>query len=86
MKTPNTPRWIEITFQVFDVPSMKEQPFEERYDWLKSTFSTLMGRRKFTHISVVEHLRALSKDHVLGMLKDVEQEGGEGLMLRKPGS
>ncbi|PAV17191.1 DNA ligase mRNA capping enzyme [Pyrrhoderma noxium] len=86
VKTPNTPRWREITFQVFDVPSMKEQPFEERYDWLKSTFSTLMGRRKFTHISVVEHLRALSKDHVLGMLKEVEQEGGEGLMLRKPGS
>ena len=65
---------------------MKDRPFEERFDWLKSTFSKVIGGHKFTHVSVVEHLRALSKDHVLAMLKEVEQEGGEGLMLRKPGS
>jgi DNA ligase 1 len=34
----------------------------------------------------VEHVEAKDKDHVLERLKEVEELGGEGLMLRKPGS
>ena len=86
VKTPNTPRWKDITFQIFDVPSMGEKPFEDRSNWLKSTFVKMSGERKEKHIAVVEHIKALSREHVFEMLKEVEQMGGEGLMLRKPES
>ncbi|KAI5122801.1 hypothetical protein M0805_000144 [Coniferiporia weirii] len=86
VKTPNTPRWEDITFQLFDVPSMGNEPFEDRYNWLKSTFMRLSGERKERHVTVVEHLKAKSREHVLETLKEVEQLGGEGLMLRKPES
>ena len=86
VKTPNTPRWKDITFQIFDAPSMGDKPFEGRFNWLKSNFMKLSGDRKEKHIAVVEHLKALDRAHVSEMLKEVEQKGGEGLMLRKPES
>ena len=86
MKTPNTPRWKDITFQVFDVPSMGHEPFEKRLDWLKSTFMRLNGECREKHVRVVDQMKAKSREHVLEMLKDIEEMGGEGLMLRKPES
>ena len=71
---------------MFDVPSMGDKPFEDRFNWLRSTFMKLSGERKENHLAVVEHLKAMSRDHVFEMLKEVEQMGGEGLMLRKPRS
>lgn len=65
---------------------MGDKPFEDRFNWLKSTFMKLSGDRKEKHIAVVEHLKALDRVHVFEMLKEVEQKGGEGLMLRKPES
>lgn len=35
---------------------------------------------------MVEQTLVRDRDHVLEMLKEVETNGGEGLMLRKPGS
>ncbi|EJC98107.1 DNA ligase/mRNA capping enzyme [Fomitiporia mediterranea MF3/22] len=86
VKTSNSPRWNDITFQVFDVPSMGEEPFEDRLDWLKSNFTKLSGERRHGHINVVEHVKAKNREHVLELLKEVEKDGGEGLMLREPGS
>jgi DNA ligase-1 len=37
-------------------------------------------------IVLVEHEKAKNKQHVLDKLKEIETLGGEGLMLRKPGS
>jgi len=85
VKTPNTPRWKDITFQIFDIPSMGKEPFEDRVDWLQSNFKS--GAPHYQkHVVVVEQTKAESRDHVLATLKEVESEGGEGLMLRKPGS
>lgn len=86
VKTRNSPRWKEITFQIFDVPSMGANPFEERMEYLKSTFNTAEVKAEIEHVVVVEQTKAESRDHVLSMLKDVEGKGGEGLMLRKPES
>ncbi|KAL5520115.1 hypothetical protein ACEPAG_1775 [Sanghuangporus baumii] len=86
VKTPNSPRWQDITFQIFDVPSLGSEPFEERLSWLRSTFLKLSGERREKHIAVVEHLKAKNREHVFELLKEVEKEGGEGLMLREPGS
>jgi DNA ligase-1 len=44
------------------------------------------GTHKADQIEVVQHEQASDKDHVLAKLKEVESLGGEGVMLRKPGS
>jgi len=71
--------------QIFDVPSRGEETFEDRYKFLEENFGE-NGKFKTGQIVVVEHERATSRDHVLEKLKEIESLGGEGLMLRKPGS
>lgn len=44
------------------------------------------GTHACDHFEVVKQVKAKDKDHVLEMLKEVEELGGEGLMLRKPRS
>ena len=44
------------------------------------------GTLKASQIVVVQHEQATSRDHVFEKLKEIESLGGEGLMLRKPGS
>ncbi|EPQ60269.1 DNA ligase/mRNA capping enzyme [Gloeophyllum trabeum ATCC 11539] len=85
VKTLNSKLWENITFQVFDVPSMGTQPFEDRIAYLTRTFGA-GGTHACKEVVVVHHERAESREHVLRRLKAVEKEGGEGLMLREPGS
>lgn len=86
VKTSKSPHWNEITFKVFDVPSMGHEAFEKRLEWMKSTFMKMSGGSREKHVDVVDHIRAKNREHVLQMLRDVEALGGEGLMLRKPKS
>ncbi|KAJ3720399.1 hypothetical protein C8R42DRAFT_86826 [Lentinula raphanica] len=86
VKTMNSPHWKGITFHVFDIPSLATQPFEARMDRLKKLFAPGIGSHKSDHVVVVKQEIATSKQHVLDKLKEVESLGGEGLMLRKPGS
>jgi len=44
------------------------------------------GSHKCSEVVLVEHEQAKSRHHVLYKLKEMETLGGEGLMLRKPGS
>ncbi|KAF9552728.1 DNA ligase/mRNA capping enzyme [Agrocybe pediades] len=85
VKTANSVHWKNISFQIFDVPSRGDEPFEERYKFLQSLFGE-EGTHKTEQIFVVEHELAKSRQHVLDKLKEVEGLGGEGLMLRKPAS
>ncbi|KZT30991.1 DNA ligase/mRNA capping enzyme [Neolentinus lepideus HHB14362 ss-1] len=85
VKTVNSPHWQNITFQVFDVPSLGHQPFEQRLDYLTSTFGE-GGTHACKEVVVVKQEKARDREHVLEKLKEVEREGGEGLMLREPGS
>ncbi|KDQ57285.1 hypothetical protein JAAARDRAFT_35922 [Jaapia argillacea MUCL 33604] len=85
VKTVNSPHWKGITFQIFDVPSLGSKPFEERLEYLAQTFGP-DGTHACAHFVVVDHTKATSRDHVLEKLKEIEDLGGEGLMLRKPGS
>ena len=73
------------SLQLFDVPSLGEKPFEERLEYLQKTFGP-GGTHAAPHIVVVEQVKATSKEHVLERLKEIENLGGEGLMLRKPES
>lgn len=44
------------------------------------------GSHACKEVVLVEHEKAESRQHVLDKLKEIETLGGEGLMLRKPGS
>ncbi|EAU82651.2 DNA ligase [Coprinopsis cinerea okayama7 len=85
VKTVNSPHWKGISFQVFDIPSKASDPFEKRLETLDALFGE-GGSHKCSHVSIVEHVLAKSRDHVLEKLKEIEELGGEGLMLRKPQS
>ncbi|KAK0207120.1 DNA ligase/mRNA capping enzyme [Desarmillaria ectypa] len=85
VKTINSPHWKEITFQVFDIPSRGIEPFEDRLQFLNELFGP-NGTHQSDKVNVVEHELVNSRQHVLDQLKKIESLGGEGLMLRKPGS
>ncbi|KAJ2931053.1 hypothetical protein H1R20_g6035, partial [Candolleomyces eurysporus] len=85
VKTINSPHWKGISFQVFDVPSKGEEPFETRIEFLKGLFGE-NGSHVCEHVKVVEHLCVRDRDHVMERLKEVENAGGEGVMLRRPKS
>jgi DNA ligase-1 len=73
---------VFIVFQIFDVPSKGDMPFEDRMDFLKKTFGP-GGSHESDKVVIVEQVMATSRQHVLDMLKNIETLGGEGLMLRK---
>ncbi|KAA8910105.1 DNA ligase/mRNA capping enzyme [Sphaerosporella brunnea] len=85
VRTQNRPdRWkFSVTYQVFDCPSMKDSPFEDRYKWLKDTFE---GKGKILWVNVVEHEVCKSRKHLFEKLEEVCEQKGEGLMLRQPKS
>ncbi|QRV78606.1 ATP-dependent DNA ligase [Ceratobasidium sp. AG-Ba] len=86
VKTVNSPHWQKITFQagpiffIFDIPSRSTEPFEERIDYLKKNLANI------PQVNVVEHTMCKSREHLLETLKEVERQGGEGVMMRQPAS
>ncbi len=89
VKTINSPHWNSgsnpVTFQVFDIPSLGNKPFEARLAELKKMFGP-GGKWACREVEVVEHVKVKDRDHVLEKLKEIEALGGEGLMLREPKS
>ena len=73
--------WKEVRFLIFDAPSANGG-FEERLAFLKDVLSG--GASKFAREHV--HERCGNLDALRAELKRVEALGGEGLMLRQPGS
>jgi DNA ligase-1 len=72
-------RWRDLTFMVFDIPSL-DKPFEERVAHLKQMFAN------HPFVRIVEHTKCQGKPHLLKKLAEMEAQGAEGLMLRKPRS
>jgi DNA ligase-1 len=85
VRAQNRPeRWkFNVSYQVFDVPSLIYQPFEQRLEWLRKKLS---GRGSIRWVSVVEHEVCKSRKHLFEKLDEVCELKGEGLMLREPGS
>jgi DNA ligase-1 len=73
--------WREIRYLVFDAPAV-EAVFEDRIAYLKDLF--LRGGMEFAQPH--EHQLCESVDCLRAELERVEALGGEGLMLREPGS
>src|SRR5579871_4776825 len=76
-----TERWREIMFLVFDAPAMTE-PFEQRLHYLDE----LLRQHQPPFAQVHPHEPCQGLAHLHEELARVEALGGEGLMLRAPGS
>lgn len=73
--------WKQIRFVVFDAPAVKE-PFESRIEQLAR-----LVRESTPQFAVVhEQTRCRGIEHLKEELSRVEALGGEGVMLRQPGS
>jgi DNA ligase-1 len=73
--------WNDVRFLAFDAPSA-HGGFEERLKFVKDALAS--GSAKFARLHA--HERCKSLDALRAELARVESLGGEGLMLREPGS
>ena len=73
--------WKDVRFLVFDAPA-RPGPFEDRLAYLAAGFA----RWRPAYAAPHEHCACRGLDHLRDELKRVEGLGGEGLMLRQPGS
>jgi DNA ligase-1 len=73
---------LTVIAAVFDSPSLKEKVFEERMkiieEYLKSN--------RVPFAALVKQEKCQGLDHLRERLREVEDAGGEGLMLRLPNS
>jgi DNA ligase-1 len=76
------PRWKEVRYVLFDAPGRAEAPFEERLAWLRERFPA--GAHPWAAFH--DHVTCEGIEHLRAELDRVEALGGEGLMLRQPGS
>ncbi|GLE09585.1 hypothetical protein PINS_up021313 [Pythium insidiosum] len=81
-KTENSKHWDQLVYKVFDVPSMKTEPFEERMSRAK----LLVADMNVDHVEWVEHTKCESLEQLDQVFNDIEKLGGEGMMIREPGS
>src|SRR5262249_33990436 len=73
--------WRELVYVVFDAPAV-DAPFEERFETGRAT----LAKRELEFARPHDHVVCSSVEHLRAELARVESLGGEGLMLRKPGS
>ena len=77
--------WEKITYMVFDIPTL-EQPFEKRMEFLEKLIMTDVETPVDKVAQLVKHRKVANMDHLLQELQNVQKLGGEGLMIRQPGS
>ena len=54
VKTQDSPRWQEVTFQIFDIPSEGSQPFEHRLQNLHDIIDEIQAKGPADHLVIVE--------------------------------
>jgi DNA ligase-1 len=74
-------RWKKVRFLVFDAPGL-ELPFEQRLEAVRA----IVGPERTPYAEAVVHELCRGVAHLREELGRVEGLGGEGLMLRQPGS
>jgi DNA ligase-1 len=72
--------WKRVRYLVFDVPVFKDLSFEDRHAALIEVDARALYIRR------VEQALCRGVDHLREELARIEELGGEGLMLRQPGS
>lgn len=74
-------QWQKVRYCIFDAPS-DVAGFEERIEKARKWFDA----HGSSHVRVLAQERCQGKAHLETMLAKTESQGGEGLMLRRPGS
>src|SRR6185437_3869656 len=74
-------QWQQLKYLVFDAPAV-DGAFEQRVDVVEKLF----GNGQSAYAEPVKHMRCEGVVHLRSELARVEGLGGEGLMLRQPGS
>jgi DNA ligase 1 len=74
-------RWRAMKYLVFDAPEVNK-PFEDRMKFLADALPSW----KSAVTTLVEHVVCKSNSHIEDELERIVGLGGEGLMLRQPGS
>ncbi|EGZ22034.1 hypothetical protein PHYSODRAFT_313931 [Phytophthora sojae] len=72
----------KLVYKVFDAPSLKTKQFEERMAHAKG----VVDKASSKYIKWVEHTKCESLAHLDRVFNKIEKLGGEGLMIREPGS
>ncbi len=73
--------WKQIQYVIFDAPAL-EEAFEARLEYVADCVESLAS----DFVASLEHQRCKSLKHLGEELARIEALGGEGLMLRQPGS
>jgi DNA ligase-1 len=73
--------WHEVSYLIFDAPAV-EATFEERQAYLREA----LARCHAQHVQLHSQVQCRGVEHLREELARVEALGGEGLMLRQPGS
>ncbi|KAJ0392286.1 hypothetical protein P43SY_003600 [Pythium insidiosum] len=81
-KTENSKHWDQLVYKIFDVPSMKTEPFEERMSRAKQIVEDM----NVDHVQWVDHTKCESLEQLDEAFNEIEKLGGEGMMIREPGS
>ena len=83
-KNPDSDEWrkVKVKYMAFDLP-LDKSPFEERMKKLKQIVAKI-GSPK--HVAFAKQKKIKSKKHLDSMFDEVVARGGEGVMLRQPGS
>lgn len=75
------PDWQQIKFAIFDAPNI-EKPFEDRLN----AINALVAKIQIPNIYCHDQSKCMGSKHLLEELERIESLGGEGVMLREPGS
>ena len=79
LKSKKEEFWMNLTYCVFDAPNLNLQ-FSQRY----SLISQIIPQLKTEFIRLIPHLPARNMDNTKDVLKKIEEQNGEGIVLRNP--
>ncbi len=80
-QTPDEAAWKRVRYMIFDAPQARGG-FEDRLDFARQWFN----RHLNAAVTIVEHEICKDTAHLRQKLADIEAQGGEGLILRRPQS
>ena len=76
-------KWSKAMFWVFDAPDKADHPYEERIQHLND----LKDQGKLpSFVNIVDSVKCQNKEHLKEYFDNIIAKGGEGVMLREPGS
>ena len=74
-KIPNQAQWVNITYNIFEVPNAKGNLYK-RLNKVKPYENNI--------IKIIPQIKIKNKRHLQKFLKEIENKGGEGVVVRDP--